>query len=212
MNCLMLPLALVLAAAAVQATPVERTSGVISIKDDELALESNHQVTAVNRGCPDCNNGLLLPYLYHHLVDADERRGLDKRSPKKFKKFGKKSFKSIKKGGKKTGKFGKNFGKAFKPGSPQNKVAKKGIKFGGKNFAKAFKPGSPQNKKLKKAGKKAKKGGKKGGKGLVKSSPLSIPALGGGGGGALAFGVLGTGFAGFAVPGLAQAGFDYVTG
>merc|ERR1719414_1456965 len=125
MNCLMLPLALVLAAAAVQATPVERTSGVISIKDDELALESNHQVTAVNRGCPDCNNGLLLPYLYHHLVDADERRGLDKRSPKKFKKFGKKSFKSI----------------------------KKGIKFGGKNFAKAFKPGSPQNKKLKKGGK-----------------------------------------------------------
>merc|ERR1739842_106750 len=96
-----------------------------------------------------------------------------------------------------------------------NKKAKKGGKgfgkFGKKNFAKAFKPGSPQNKKAKKGGKKAKKGGKKGGKGLgkgaKKSSPLSVPTLGGVG---LAFGVPGTGFTGLAIPGLSQAAFDYV--
>merc|ERR1719507_1057542 len=217
MNHLMLLLALVVAAAAVMATPVERTNGVIGINDDELALESNQHFTAVNRGCPDCN-GLFLPKPYH-LIDADERRGLAKRSPKKF------AFTTFKKtvvpGFNKPFKFGKkNLGKAAKPGSPQNKKAKKGGKgfgkFGKKNFAKAFKPGSPQNKKAKKGGKKTKKGGKKGGKGLgkgaKKSSPLSVPTLGGLGGGGLAFGVPGTGFAGFAVPGLSQAAFDYVAG
>merc|ERR550532_1611204 len=102
----LLPLALVVAAAAVMATPVERTNGVIRINEDELVLESNQHFTAVNRGCPDCNS-LLLPNP-HHLVDADESRG------------------------------------------------------------KAKKPGTPQNKKAKKGGKKAKKGGKKGGKKLGK--------------------------------------------
>merc|ERR1719362_2137247 len=190
----LLPLALVVAAAAVMATPVERTNGVIRINEDELALESNQYYTAVNRGCPDCNS-LLLPNP-HHLVDADESRGLAKRSPKKFKILGK-----------------KNFAKAKKPGSPQNKGKKGFGKFGKKNFAKAKKPGTPQNKKAKKGGK---KGGKKLGKGAKKSAPLSVPALGLGapalGGGGLAFGVPGTGFAGFVVPGASQAAFDYVTG
>merc|ERR1711878_160137 len=173
----LLPLALVVAAAAVMATPVERTNGVIRINEDELALESNQHFTAVNRGCPDCNS-LLLPNP-HHLVDADESRGLAKRSPKKFKILGKKSFKKTKVPG---------FNKPFK--------------FGKKNLAKAKKGG--------------KKGGKKLGKGAKKSAPLSVPALGLGapalGGGGLAFGVPGTGFAGFVVPGASQAAFDYVTG
>ena len=92
------------------------------------------------------------------------------------------------------------------------RLGKGKAKFGGKNKGKAFKPGTPQNKKAKskgkKGGKKAKKGGKKAGKGAKKSSPLSIPA----GGGALAFGVPFTGFDGVVVPGLAAAGFDYVAG
>merc|ERR1719362_1554498 len=209
----LLPLALVVAAAAVMATPVERTNGVIRINEDELALESNQHFTAVNRGCPDCNS-LLLPNP-HHLVDADESRGLTKRSPKKFKILGKKTFKKTKVPGfNKPFKFGKkNFAKAKKPGSPQNKGKKGFGKFGKKNFAKAKKPGTPQNKKDKKGGK---KGGKKLGKGAKKSAPLSVPALGLGapalGGGGLAFGVPGTGFAGFVVPGASQAAFDYVTG
>merc|ERR1712045_1041123 len=136
-------------------------NGVIGIDDDELALESNQHFTAVNRG-------------------------LAKRSPEKF------TFTTFKKtvvpGFNKPFKFGKkNLGKAAKPGSPQNKKAKKGGKgfgkFGKKNFAKAFKPGSPQNKKAKKGGK---KGGKGLGKGAKKSSPLSVPTLGGLGGGGLA--------------------------
>merc|ERR1712066_1142516 len=201
----MMLLALVVAATAVAAVPVERTNGVLStVYRDDFELSNNqHHFVAFNRGCPGCRGGLVPPpfaYRYpYHLSDAYEERGLVKRSPEKFsKKFGKKSLFSIKKGGKGTKFFGKNLGKSFKPGTPQNKKAK------GKG---------------KKGGKKAKKGGKKGTKGFSKaakkSSPVSIPALGlggGGGGGALAFGVPGTGFAGFAAPGLAQAGFDYVTG
>merc|ERR1711935_1009936 len=176
-------------AAAVVATPVEHTNGVISINDEELALE----FTTVNRGdCPDCN-GLFLAYPYH-LIDADERRGLGKRAPKKFKIISKKAFKGTKVPGfNKPFKFGKkNVGKSFKPGSPQNKAKKFGKKFGKKNFAKAKKPGTPQNKK-------AKGKGKKGGKKTKKGSPLTVPALGLGapGGGAIAFGVPGTGFGGF---------------
>ena len=60
-----------------------------------------------------------------------------------------------------------------------------------------------------------KKGGKKLGKGAKKSAPFAIPAGGialGAGGGGLAFGVPFTGFDGVVVPGLAAAGFDYVTG
>merc|ERR1719237_638233 len=144
-------------AAAVVATPVEHTNGVISINDEEHALE----FTTVNRGdCPDCN-GLFLAYPYH-LIDADERRGLVKRSPKKFKIISKKAFKGTKVPGfNKPFKFGKkNVGKSFKPGSPQNKAKGKGKK--------GFK-------KTKKGGK---KGGKKLGKGAKKSSPLTVPALG----------------------------------
>merc|ERR1712018_843098 len=225
----MMLLALVVAATAVTAVPVERTNGVLStVYRDDFELSNNqHHFDAFNRGCPGCRGGLVPhPFAYrypYHLSDAYEERGLVKRSPEKFsKKFGKKSFFSIKKGGKKGKKgfkktavppfnkpfkgakgFGKkNFGKSFKPGTPQNK----GKKFGKKNLGKSFKPGTPQNKKAKgkgkKGGKKAKKGGKKGTKGFSKaakkSSPVSIPALGlggGGGGGALAFGVPGTGFA-----------------
>merc|ERR1712241_1182163 len=201
----MMLLALVVAATAVAAVPVERTNGVLStVYRDDFELSNNqHHFVAFNRGCPGCRGGLVLhPFAYrypYHLSDAYEERGLVKRSPEKFSK----SFK----------KFGK---KSFFPGKPQNKAKK----FGKKNLAKAGKPGTPQNKKAKKGGKKAfkkgSKGAKKGGKGFSKaakkSSPISVPALGLGGGGSLAFGVPGTGFAGFAVPGLAQAGFDYVTG
>ena len=239
----MMLLALVVAATAVAAVPVERTNGVLgTVYRDDFELSNNqHHFVAFNRGCPGCRGGLVPhPFAYrypYHLSDAYEERGLVKRSPEKFsfKKFSKKSFFGVKKGGKKSKKgfkktkvppfnkpfkgakgFGKkNLGKSFKPGTPQNK----GKKFGKKNLAKAGKPGTPQNKKAKgkgkKGGKKAKKGGKKGTKGFSKaakkSSPVSVPALGlggGGGGGALAFGVPGTGFAGFAVPGFA----DYVTG
>ena len=226
----MLLLAYVVAAAAVvTASPGERHNGVISTvyrEDFPLERSDQHHFAAVrDRGCPDCDSlfrrWFPLHPNPHHL---DERRGLAKRSPKKFKIIGKKSFKGISKGGKKGSKgfgfAGKNIGKSFKPGSPQNF----GKKFGKKNLGKAFKPGTPQNKKAKgkgkKGGKKAKKGGKKGGKkakkGAKKSSPISVPALGLGaptlGGGSLAFGVPGTGFAGFVVPGAAQAGFDYITG
>merc|ERR1712214_277025 len=220
----MMLLALVVAATAVAAVPVERTNGVLSTiyRDDfELSNNNQHHFVAFNRGCPGCRGRLVpRPFAYrypYHLSDAYEERGLVKRSPEKLsKKFGKKSLFSIKKGGKGTKFFGKNLGKSFKPGKPQNKAKK----FGKKNLAKAGKPGTPQNKKAKKGGKKAfkkgSKGAKKGGKGFSKaakkSSPISVPALGLGGGGSLAFGVPGTGFAGFAVPGLAQAGFDYVTG
>merc|ERR1712066_120149 len=208
----MMLLALVVAATAVAAVPVERTNGVLStVYRDDFELSNNqHHFVAFNRGCPGCRGGLVPhPFAYrypYHLSDAYEERGLVKRSPEKFsKKFGKKSLFSIKKGGKGTKFFGKNLGKSFKPGKPQNKAKK----FGKKNLGKSFKPGTPQNKKAKGKGKKGFS------KAAKKSSPVSIPALGlggGGGGGALAFGVPGTGFAGFAVPGLAQAGFDYVTG
>jgi len=200
----MMLLALVVAATAVAAVPVERTNGVLSTvyRDDfELSNNNQHHFVAFNRGCPGCRGGLVPhPFAYrypYHLSDAYEERGLVKRSPKKdpFSKFGKKTFIKLKKGGKKGGKgfkfVGKNIKKSFKPGSPQNK----GKKFGKKNLAKAFKPGSPQNKKAKKGGKKAFKGFSKAAK---KSSPISIPALGlggGGGGGALAIGVPAAGFA-----------------
>merc|ERR1712223_2128689 len=192
-----------LVVAAVVATPVERTNGVISTRVEESAPEDGKHLTAANRGFQN-QHSAFLPYPYH-LIDADVRRNLDKRSPQKVFVGGKKSFKKV-------GKGGKNIGKGFKPGTPQNKKGKGKAKFGGKNKGKAFKPGTPQNKKAKskgkKGGKKAKKGGKKAGKGAKKSSPLSIPA----GGGALAFGVPFTGFDGVVVPGLAAAGFDYVAG
>merc|ERR1712165_499236 len=168
-----------LVVAAVVATPVERTNGVISTRHEHSAPEDGKHLTAANRGFQN-QHSAFLPYPYH-LIDADVRRNLDKRSPQKFVVGGKKSFKKVGKGGKKGG---KNIGKGFKPGTPQNKKGK----FGAKNIGKAFKPGTPQNKKAKskgkKGGKKAKKGGKKAGKGAKKSSPLSIPA---GGGGSLAF-------------------------
>merc|ERR1712018_500811 len=195
-----------LVVAAVVATPVERTNGVIGIPDEDSVPEDSKHLTAANRGFPN-QHGAFLPYPYH-LIDADERRSLDKRSPQKF-------FVKAKKGGKKAGKGGKNFakgfkpgspqfkknkfvgkniGKGFKPGTPQNKKGKGKAKFGGKNFGKKFKPGSPQNKKAKEGGKKAAKG----------FSPL--------GAGGVSFGVPFTGFDGVVVPGLAAAGFDYFAG
>merc|ERR1719445_1921961 len=198
----MMLLALVVAATAVAAVPVERTNGVLStVYRDDFELSNNqHHFVAFNRGCPGCRGGLVPhPFAYrypYHLSDAYEERGLVKRSPEKFsksfKKFGKKSFFGIKKGGKKGGKgtkfLGKNLGKSFIPGKPQNKAKK----FGKKNLGKSFKPGTPQNKKAKgkgkKGGKKAKKGGKKAGKGAKKSAPFAIPA---GSGGSLAFVPLG---------------------
>merc|ERR1712018_724664 len=193
-----------LVVAAVVATPVERTNGVIGIPDEDSVPEDSKHLTAANRGFPN-QHGAFLPYPYH-LIDADERRSLDKRSPQKF-------FVKAKKGGKKAGKGGKNFAKGFKPGSPQFKKNK----FVGKNIGKKFKPGSPQNKKAKgkgkKGGKKGKKGCKAGGckkakKGGKKAAKGFAP-LGAGG---VSFGVPFTGFDGVVVPGLAAAGFDYVAG
>merc|ERR1712038_1902434 len=176
-----------LVVAAVVATPVERINGVIITHHEHSAPEDGKHLTAANRGFQN-QHSAFLPYPYH-LIDADVRRNLDKRSPQKFVVGGKKSFKKVGKGGKKGG---KNIGKGFKPGTPQNKKGKGKAKIGGKNKGKAFKPGTPQNKKAKgkgkKGGKKATKGGKKAGKGAKKSAPFTIPA---GGGGSLAFVPLG---------------------
>merc|ERR1712117_925158 len=99
----LLPLAL--AVATVVATPVERTNGVISKNfQHDYELESYNHFIPVNRG-----SLLVHPHAYH-LINADERRGLAKRTPKppkipfkfpgpkgkKKKPFGKKA----KKGGK----------------------------------------------------------------------------------------------------------------
>merc|ERR1712117_813269 len=162
----LLPLAL--AVATVVATPVERTNGVISKNfQHDYELESYNHFIPVNRG-----SLLVHPHAYH-LINADERRGLAKRTPKPLKvpfKFpgpkGKKK-KPVGKKGKPFGKKGKPFGKKAKP------------------FAKPF-------------GKKAKKGGKPA---LALSGPglPAIPAIGLGGpglglgGAALAFGLGGGG-------------------
>merc|ERR1712244_192384 len=181
----MMLLALVVAATAVTAVPVEPTNGVLStVYRDDFELSNNNHFIAFNRGCPGCRGGLVPhPFAYHypyHLSDAYEERGLVKRSAKKFKKFGKKSLFKGKKGFKKTAV--PPFNKPFK------KVSKKALKKGGKGIGKAARKSSPI------------------------SIPAGIALGGGGGGGALAFGVPGTGFAGFSVPGLAQAGFDAVFG
>merc|ERR1712066_1079666 len=125
----MMLLALVVAATAVAAVPVERTNGVLStVYRDDFELSNNqHHFVAFNRGCPGCGGGLVPhPFAYrypYHLSDAYEERGLVKRSPEKFtKKFGKKSLFSIKKGGTKFGKKSKKGGKkafkGFKKSSP----------------------------------------------------------------------------------------------
>merc|ERR1712117_731524 len=170
----LLPLAL--AVATVVATPVERTNGVISKNfQHDYELESYNHFIPVNRG-----SLLVHPHAYH-LINADVRRGLAKRTPKppkfpfkfpgpkgkKKKPFGKKAKKPFKKAKKPFGKKGKPFGKKAKP------------------FAKPF-------------GKKAKKGGKPA---LALSGPglPAIPAIGLGGpglglgGAALAFGLGGGG-------------------
>merc|ERR1712066_602910 len=184
----LLPLAL--AVATVVATPVERTNGVISKNfQHDYELESYNHFIPVNRG-----SLLVHPHAYH-LINADERRGLAKRTPKpskfpfkfpgpkgkKKKPFGKKAKKPFKKAKKPVGKKGKPFGKKGKP------FGKKGKPFGkkAKPFAKPF-------------GKKAKKGGKPA---LALSGPglPAIPAIGLGGpglglgGAALAFGLGGGG-------------------
>ena len=214
----MLPLAL--AVATVVATPVERTNGVISKNfQHDYELMGNDHFIPVTRG-----SLLLHPHAYH-LINADEGRGLVKRSPlgpkcllpkckDKKKKFvvkpvlAKKTFGKIVKMGK-VGKIVKKgkFGKIVKKGKV-GKTVKKGKFFGTKTVVK----GSPF---VKKAGK---KGIKTGGTALaapqlataisgkipaVGLGELAIPAIGLGGpalglgGGALAFGVPGTGFEGF---------------
>merc|ERR1712117_118313 len=154
----LLPLAL--AVATVVATPVERTNGVISKNfQHDYELESYNHFIPVNRG-----SLLVHPHAYH-LINADERRGLAKRTPKppKF------PFKFPGPKGKKKKPFGK---KAKKPAKPFGKKAKK--------------PARPLGKKAKKGGKPALALG--GGPGLP-----AIPAIGLGGpglgGAALAFGV-----------------------
>merc|ERR1712241_319314 len=162
----LLPLAL--AVATVVATPVERTNGVISKNfQHDYELESYNHFIPVNRG-----SLLVHPHAYH-LINADERRGLAKRTPKppKF------PFKFPGPKGKKKKPFGK---KAKKPAKPFGKKAKK--------------PAKPLGKKAKKGGKPALALG--GGPGLpaIPTIGLGGPGLGGT---ALAFGVPGTGFDGF---------------
>ena len=83
----MMLLALVVAATAVAAVPVERTNGVLStVYRDDFELSNNqHHFVAFNRGCPGCRGGLV-PHPFTHrypyqLTDTYEERGLVKRSP-----------------------------------------------------------------------------------------------------------------------------------
>lgn len=177
----MLPLAL--AVATVVATPVERTNGVISKNfQQDYKLESNNHFIPVNRG-----SLLVHPHAYH-LIYADERRGLAKRTPKPL-KF---PFKIPGPKGKKKKPFGKKAKKPFKKAKKPFKKAKKPVGKKGKPFGKKAKPFA------KPFGKKAKKGGKPA---LALSGPglPAIPAIGLGGpglglgGAALAFGLGGGG-------------------
>merc|ERR1711884_178905 len=180
----LLPLAL--AVATVVATPVERTNGVISKNfQHDYELESYNHFIPVNRG-----SLLVHPHAYH-LINADERRGLAKRTPKPpkfpFKFPGPKGKKKKKKP------FFKPFGKKAK--KPLKKAKKPAKPFGKKGGKKAGKKGKPFAKPF---GKKAKKGGKPA---LALSGPglPAIPAIGLGGpglglgGAALAFGLGGGG-------------------
>ena len=104
----MMLLALVVAATAVAAVPVERTNGVLStVYRDDFELSNNqHHFVAFNRGCPGCRGGLVPhPFAHrypYHLNDAYEERGLVKRSPEKFiTSFLKLGNKAFKKGSKK---------------------------------------------------------------------------------------------------------------
>ena len=104
----MMLLALVVAATAVAAVPVERTNGVLStVYRDDFELSNNqHHFVAFNRGCPGCRGGLVPhPFTHrypYHLNDAYEERGLVKRSPEKFiTSFLKLGNKAFKKGSKK---------------------------------------------------------------------------------------------------------------
>ena len=140
-------LSLALVVAAIVATPVERTNGVISTlyrEDYSYATKGNIHLTAVNRGCLGCKGSLsTYPHPYH-----DERRGLMKRSPlfpfpfplaKKKKKplkipfkkaplFGKKGLKKAKPFGKKGLKKAKPLGKkAIKKGVPASALGGGGI-------------------------------------------------------------------------------------
>ena len=138
-------LSLALAVAAIVATPVERTNGVIStLYREDYEPKGDIYLTAVNRGCLGCKGSLsTYPHPYH-----DERRGLMKRSPlfpfpfplakkkkkplkipfkKAFKKaplFGKKGLKKAKPLGKKAKPFGK---KAIKKGVPASTLGGGGI-------------------------------------------------------------------------------------
>ena len=100
----MMLLALVVAATAVTAAPVERTNGVLStVYRDDFKMSNNnqHHFIILNRGCPGCRGGLVPhPFAHrypYHLNDAYEERGLVKRSPEKFitslLKLGNKAFK-----------------------------------------------------------------------------------------------------------------------
>ena len=85
----MMLLALVVAATAVAAVPVERTNGVLStVYRDDFKLSDNnqHHFIAFNRGCHGCRGGFVPnPFAHrypYHLTDTYEERGLVKRSPK----------------------------------------------------------------------------------------------------------------------------------
>ena len=100
----MMLLALVVAATAVAAVPVERPNGVLSTVYHDFKLSNNnqHHFITFNRGCPGCRQGELFPHPFvyrypYHLTNAYEERGLVKRSPEKFTisllKFGNQAFK-----------------------------------------------------------------------------------------------------------------------
>ena len=101
----MMLLALVVAATAATAVPVEHTIGVLSTvyrNDFKLSNNNQHHFITFNRGCPGCRQGELFPHPFvyrypYHLTNAYEERGLVKRSPEKFTisllKFGNQAFK-----------------------------------------------------------------------------------------------------------------------
>merc|ERR1712241_242925 len=129
----LLPLALALA--TVVATLVERTNGVISKNfQHDYELESYNHFIPANRG-----SLLVHPHAYH-LINADERRGLAKRTPKPL-KF---PFKFPGPKGKKKKPFGKKAKKPFgKKGKPFAKPFGKKAKKGGKPALALSGPGLP---------------------------------------------------------------------
>ena len=135
-------LSLALVVAAIVATPVERTNGVIStLYLEDYESKGDIRFIAVNTGCPGCRGPLPANLYPYHLTNYDGRRGLMKRSPLFPFPFPLAKKKKIpKKGIKKAPLFGKKGLKKAKKVSP---FAKKGFKKAKPFGKKAIKKGVP---------------------------------------------------------------------